>query len=375
MRVLSYETQPPVRLEVARDGADNFTVRALDPGVSGPHRLVFLVDAPATYFAPRIPREVTLPQVAAVRAPAPLPPRVRRAAQRVLDRLGVAPGDPAATALDKLVAYFRAFEAGAPPSPTGDVYLDLALSQRGVCRHRAFAFVITALAAGLPARYVTNEAHAFAEVWLPDNGWARVDLGGAALELEIANAGDKVMHRPRGPDPFPKPRAYAENYTRLRGPVAGLSGEQLAEAHRPQGPATPSDDPTSTEPVAAGVTDLLRGGAAAARPAASGEPAKGHLSLRVDGASRSGFRGEAIRVAGRATPAEGSASPAGLRIDLYLAPAGAQGRGARVVGRTVTDAQGRFEVAVELPADLALGRHEIFAVTAGNAEVGPAISD
>src|SRR5437016_1903843 len=82
-------------------------------------------------------------------------------------------------------------------------------------RHRAFAFLVSALAAGIPARYLSNEAHAWAEVWAPQKGWMRVDLGGAAVELDVANASDKTIHRPRGKDPFPKPRAYAEGYTRL----------------------------------------------------------------------------------------------------------------------------------------------------------------
>src|SRR5262249_60940504 len=119
------------------------------------------------------------------------------------------------------------------PAPTGDVYLDLALSRRGVCRHRAFAFMITANAAGIPTRYVTNEAHAWAEVWVPESGWVRVDLGGAALELDVANASGKSMYRARGADPFPKPKPYANGYTRLRGAVDGLSSEQNAEATRP----------------------------------------------------------------------------------------------------------------------------------------------
>jgi hypothetical protein len=365
MRVLSYETEPPVKLVFAKDAADNFSVRAADARQRGEHRLVFLVDAPASYFAPRVPRGVPLAQAAAARPAAKLPPRARRAAEIVLERLGVDRAGTVDAALDKLVEHFRSFDAGAPPSPSGDVYLDLALSRRGVCRHRAFAFVITASAAGIPARYVTNEAHAFAEVWLPEIGWVRVDLGGAALELEVANAGDKAMHRPRGADPFPKPREYTENYTRLRGPVDGLSREQIAEAQRPAAPATLSDDPSSTDPVTPATTDLVR------TPETG--PKKARVTLHVETTSRLGFRGEAVRVAGRA--AAGDRGPAGLRVDLYLAPAGADGRGARIVGQTVTDERGRFEAAVELPLDLLLGRHEVYALTPGNAEYGPAISE
>lgn len=367
MRVLSYESQPATHLTFGKDAADNFSVRAADPRVSGEHRIVFLVDAPAAYFAPRIPKGVPLAKAAAGRAPAQLSPKVARAAELVLTRLGVDRNGTLDAALDKLIEHFRSFEAGSPPSPSGDVYLDLALSRRGVCRHRAFAFMITANAAGIPARYLTNEAHAWSEVWLPEVGWARVDLGGAALELEVANASDKALHRPRGADPFPKPRAYAENYTRLKGPVPGLSRDQIAEAQRAAATASgAADDPTSTDPVAPEVTDLPHPGAPALQSVK-----KERITLAVDSVDRRGFRGESVRIAGHT---EG-AVPAGLRIDLYMAPAGSGGRGARAVGQTVTDDKGRFDAAIELPLDLLLGKHEVFAVTAGNAEVGPAISE
>ena len=364
MRILSYETHPRTRLTFLRDGADNFALRGAEPRASGQVRVVFLADAAASYFAPRYPAETARGEK---RAPATLPPRVARSAAIVLARVGVTRDDDARARLDKLVEYFRAFEAGEPPSPSGDVYLDLALSRRGVCRHRAFAFMITANAAGLPARYVTNEAHAFAEVWLEGAGWARVDLGGAALELEVANAGDKTLHRPRAEDPFPRPREYADNYTQLRGNVDGLSGEQIAEAHRPREPrAGAAEEPGSTDPVAPGITDLPRAVAVEG-------PRKRPVTLVVDGVTRRGFRGETVRLSGRATD-DGDAI-AGLRVDLYLAPAGSNGRGARIVGQAITDRDGKFLLAAELPVDLVLGQHEVYAVTPGNAELGPAISE
>ena len=55
--------------------------------------------------------------------------------------------------------------------------------QKGVCRHRAFAFLVTALGLGIPARMVANEAHAWVEV-RGETGWQRIDLGGAAAAIE-----------------------------------------------------------------------------------------------------------------------------------------------------------------------------------------------
>ena len=371
MRILSYEVQPRARLVFARDAADNFYLRA-DDGARGQHRVVFLVDAPAVYFAPKVPGGVSLVEVARKRPPLPLPEHARASATVMLARLGITADMSADRAVGRLVDYFRGFQAGSPPPPSGDIYLDLALSRRGVCRHRAFAFMVTANAAGIPTRYVTNEAHAFVEIWMPGPGWLRVDLGGAALELDVANEGDKTMYRPRGEDPFPKPPAYTENYTRLRGNVGGLSSQQLADA---RGRATPplvepgappdGRDPRSTDPVAAPTQRLPRKAEAA--------PGKRPLTLQIESVDKSGFRGELVRVTGHAAGAVGP--PEGLRVDVYLAPEGSDGEGAKLIGQAVTDKTGAFTLATELPADIGLGKHEVYVLTPGDAEYGPAISE
>jgi hypothetical protein len=224
--------------------------------------------------------------------------------------------------------------------------------------------MITANAAGIPARYVANEAHAFGEIWLPDAGWIRVDLGGASPELDIANAGDKTLYRPRGEDPFPKPRAYSENYTRLRGAIQGLSPSQVADG---RGRATPppvgaAADPTSTDPVAAPQTGLVR-----PRPPATGKKV---IRLALDLVEGEGFRGETLRVAGHAVGA-----PEGLRVDIYLSPEGTAGQGARVVGQATIDKAGAFAIRIEIPQDMPLGRHEVYALTPGNSDFAPAVSD
>lgn len=83
-------------------------------------------------------------------------------------------------------------------------------SRRGFCEHYASAFVFLMRAAGIPARVVTgymggernpvgdylivrqSEAHAWAEVWLDDAGWQRVDptaaVAPARVELGLAEA-------------------------------------------------------------------------------------------------------------------------------------------------------------------------------------------
>jgi protein-glutamine gamma-glutamyltransferase len=90
--------------------------------------------------------------------------------------------------------------------------------QRGFCEHFASAFVFLIRAAGVPARVVTgyqggeinpvdgtlvvrqSDAHAWAEVWLPDEGWRRVDPTALAAPLRIESGLSAAL--PRG-EPLP----------------------------------------------------------------------------------------------------------------------------------------------------------------------------
>lgn len=91
-------------------------------------------------------------------------------------------------------------------------------TRRGFCEHYASAFTLLMRAAGIPARVVTgyqggevnplggylivrqSDAHAWAEVWLADAGWVRVDPTAAVaperiehrIDLGLARAGDAV---------------------------------------------------------------------------------------------------------------------------------------------------------------------------------------
>ncbi|HET9623243.1 MAG TPA: transglutaminase domain-containing protein, partial [Kofleriaceae bacterium] len=188
MRILSYEIQPKLAVKFEKDGADNFYVRTDEAGAAGTYRLVFLADADAGYFAPSLPQGGRFtPRVIQTMTPPELRPQlpaaVARQAKVTLDRLQIDADMDLGVVFNKLVGYFRGFEAKALPRNTGDIYRDLCDTQAGVCRHRAFAFMITADAIGIPTRFVENEAHAFVEVWFPTRGWQRIDLGGAALRM------------------------------------------------------------------------------------------------------------------------------------------------------------------------------------------------
>jgi len=368
MRILSYQTQPAVALQFLRDGADNYSVQAADFGM-GPVRLVFLVDAPASYFAPRLPGSVKLAELprlvpAQLATGVRLSRRARDAAETVLKKLRIDRETPLDVAVDRLVAYFRAFEAGPTPELSDDVYLDLALSQRGVCRHRSFAFLVTALAAGIPTRYVTNEAHAFVEIWLPgDQGWARVDLGGAALELDVTNAADKQMHRPRGEDPFAKPPEYTNNYTQLSGDIRGLSAAQRAEAGKPLPDAPADSSPGATRPNPAPVTGLPRQNDPA--------PDRALMSITLTSLAGDAYRGDRLVLAGVARSETGI--PGGVPVAVYFAPNGVL-KEAILVGETVTASDGTFKTELELSSRMPVGRYAVYATSSGDDRFAPAVS-
>jgi hypothetical protein len=81
-------------------------------------------------------------------------------------------------------------------------------SRQGFCEHYAAAFVMLMRSAGIPSRVVTGyqggeynpvgdywlirqaDAHAWAEIWLPDKGWERVDPTAAVAPERIERALD-----------------------------------------------------------------------------------------------------------------------------------------------------------------------------------------
>src|SRR5690606_23407070 len=137
----------------------------------------------------------------------PVPPSVVGVAQEVATHIGVGRNMTPAGVLASLVSYFRKFKESAElPTSTEslDLYRELSLSQKGVCRHRAYAFAVTAIALGLPTRLVHNEAHAWVEVYDTEL-WHRIDLGGAATNInETRPDALSPNHRPPA-DPFTWP--------------------------------------------------------------------------------------------------------------------------------------------------------------------------
>jgi transglutaminase-like putative cysteine protease len=124
---------------------------------------------------------------------------------------GVLPEDLVERALD----FFRErdfFYTLTPPA-LGDDATDEFLfdTRKGFCEHYASAFAVMMRAAGVPARVVTGyqggelnsvgdyyivrqyDAHAWAEVWLEDRGWVRVDPIAAVAPARIAQGSARTL--------------------------------------------------------------------------------------------------------------------------------------------------------------------------------------
>lgn len=253
-RLLSYQTTPALRVRFDTDAAENLFVTAER---TGRYRLVYLLDAPQRYFSgPIFPTELRSPvrlAYAGEQAPAPLPAHIQREAEIVLRKLKLRRTATAeyGTVLNQLVSYFRDF-AVLPLEPDGSnesLYLRIALSKRGVCRHRSYAFVVTALAIGIPARYIENELHAFVEVHVPSvpgqaGYWRRINLGGAPLEQRVVEAEARAAYHEKGSDPFERPEAFrGEAPPRVQG--APTRGAAAPEGASPSGDGRPTPDPAS----------------------------------------------------------------------------------------------------------------------------------
>jgi len=381
IHILSYESTPGTNLIFSKDSSDNYFVRSDETGSSGTYRVVFLSEAPARYFAPKIPTSMRIRDIPKGVVPE-VPEAVATVAKEVLSEMRLHRDMPVEEVLDKLVFYFRSFDAKASPPKTGNVYLDLINSQAGVCRHRSYAFMITANTLGLPTRYLSNEAHAWVEVWLPGAEWMRIDLGGAASTLNVSNAADKAMYRPRGEDPFAKPKTYEENYTKLEGDVRGLRDDQIAERQEPytgsggegsggQGGGSEGNGNFFGEGDEALTSDSGDNGPltgpGSRLPVESDELQEGKILTRsaITAVESQGYRGETIDVSAFISEADGTGL-AGAPINVFLAPAGNEGNDSFVVGRGVSDDTGAATISVEIPSDLKTQRYEVFVSFPGN---------
>ena len=359
-RILTLRTEPPsARVHLERDHADNFYAVLEDGDRSTREvRVVFLTDAPRTYFgfdeSAALP---TAPSDALVAEVPVLPDAVESDALAFArDDLCLERGDPFDRVVSRLVEHFRSFEESEePPADTGNIFLDLARGMRGVCRHRAYGFAITAMALGIPTRFVNNEAHAWVEIHMPERrGWLRIDLGGSAQGLVSRRADAGPAYQPDVHDPLPRPESYERSLARTSG--GGSSGASSSSASSVVDPsAPPGSDPGATEltgtgrdPSAPSPPDPL--GLGTTPPA----PVRAPLALALDRRHWDVLRGQSFEVTGRATSAEAPAD--GVRVEVLLRDARG---GEQLLGVTVTDAHGVFHASFGVPPDAQVGERSL----------------
>lgn len=375
----------PVRLY--RDGAENWFVEA---DVAAKVRLVTELAAPRATFGGDFgnPTWAQLPPVA------PLPPAIERSAAEVSVRLGVSRSQAPREVVSKLVGYFRSFvESEDPPTSSRDIYLDLALSRKGVCRHRAFAFLVTAQHLRLPTRMITNEAHAWVEVH-DGRLWRRLDLGGAGRMLRDPGSRNVPYEAP--PDPFAWPQGSTRgedlgDRARHAPPSParpnGPSGPSGADAGAPSGATPNGPGPNGARPNGTGPTgDTLdpNGSPGDPRGSSSGRPGRpgssggggassvpderppSAVSLAIQGPDAR--RGAPLRIRGEVKSAGESCGA--VTVDVVLKSAA----GELVIGQLATDAQGVYDGSIVLPSTVPLGDYELVAQTFGDAKCGRSIS-
>ena len=391
-RVLEIISEPPVTVGVQRDEAGN---HALLIEADELVRVNMKIAVPRSYFVGRF--DPTSWENLERSLVIDLPDEARRQARRVLGDRGISPSDEPHEALLELIAYFRDFKGEAFPDSlrAGDLYYAIASNQIGVCRHRSFAFVITASALGIPARYVYNEAHAFVEVHWPGLGWRRVDLGGAAEDVLMRSQGDQSrVHDVGEPDVLPQPAAFREEMERLAeqeterrersgegdgdnggfdfedGPMNRLDDEQRGEASgTEQGEPPPSTDGASER-------DGDAGQELAYDPEAWGEDQETRrlVAVRLEEYPSTLQRGEPLRLVGQLIAEDDAALGARpLRVVLSSPRARDASRG-RLLGGVTTDAAGRFVADLTVPLDLEVGRWSLVVVFDGDEEYAEAQS-
>ena len=347
-RLLRMHANPDQRVSILRDGADNWFARG---ATRTRVRLVVELAIPRATFGSEFANvdwgaldPHRLPQF----------PGHAAAFEEVARTIGVSRAMRPRDAVQRMVEYFRSFApSDDPPKERDDIYLDLALSRKGVCRHRAFAFLVTSLHLGVPARMVVNEAHAWVEVF-DATLWHRIDLGGASLNIE-------QEIDPSRPPYVPPPDPYAW-------PESRDSGQDLAERSRAE---QRSQTPGPRAPGAPSGSSAASSASSAPPPAppASGAPrdsAAAQTEVEVHAIDKDIRRGLPLHLQGHVS---GEGGPcAHVRVDVLLAnDAAPQGL---IVGSLSTDDRGRYDGAVVVPRDFALGDYDLVVATPGDTRCG-----
>ncbi|MEO6574289.1 MAG: transglutaminase-like domain-containing protein, partial [Polyangiaceae bacterium] len=350
-----------VGIHLWRDGAENWFVEGMQPSRV---RLVMELTIPRAAFGGGFgnPRWTEYPPLQQ------LPANVAAAVQVVTARIGVSRAQSPREVVRKLVAYYRAFtDSDDPPRGNADIYLDLALSQKGVCRHRAFAFLVTALGLGLPTRMVVNEAHAWVEVH-DGTLYRRIDLGGAGRTLGDPKSG-KTAHAPPA-DPFAWPSGATRGTDladRSNGAAASAaaSGAGGTGSGSGAGGTNPRTGTTSGTPATIPSTNMSTTPAPADSKAEKDDRPASKIDLSI--ADPDARRGGPLHVKGTVV-ADGDPC-SNVVVDVVLREI-AHPRHEVRIGSIATDLHGVFVGALILPASVPVGDYEVAAHTQGDLRCG-----
>jgi hypothetical protein len=360
-----------VRFQLWKDGAENWFIEAES---STRARIVMELSAPRAAFG----GDFGNPSWAELLPLPPLPNAVQRSANEVTAKIGVSRRLSPRDDVTKLVAYFRGFtDSEDPPAPSRDIYLDLALSRKGVCRHRAFAFMVTALSLGLPTRMVVNEAHAWVELH-DGRMWRRVDLGGAGQTLHDPLSNNVPYDPP--PDPFAWPQGATRGddlADRARHARAGSSSSppgspSASPSVTPVGPSSASgasssgpngnDDPNGAS-SSGGASGFGQSGPNGRKPGTPDDRPPAIVTMSLAGADA--HRGAPFKVRGQVS-ADGE--PCGhVTVEIVLH---SRQQGDVAIGQLATDERGAYDGAIVLPSAVPLGDYDVQARTLGDNRCG-----
>jgi hypothetical protein len=290
----------------------------------------------------------------------PLPPAVRSAALDVAREIGVSQRQTPKQVVAALVSYFRGFApSDATPKATrgAQLYEELSLSRKGVCRHRAYAFTVTALGLGIPTRMVRNEAHAWVEVY-DGVRFHRVDLGGAAGRMELDPRTADHLYRPPQ-DTFSWPEGSESGQGMLADTLDGAPGAQ------PGAPGAASSASGRTTPVPSASAPGAAASAAAPQRLAPIGDDRPHATVDLKLEQLSSVRGGVVHLKGSV---EAAGEPCLFsRVDVSLRDAS----GVETwLGAFPTDESGRLEGRVTVPFDIDVGDYKVIARTPGTGRCG-----
>jgi hypothetical protein len=363
MAVYSAHLEPESPFGFYVDRAENWFLRA--PEGRGTARLVMHVGVARAAFDGRIEASSysalvsELPQV---------PANVERVASQLLQSVGASRVLAPADALGHLVAYFRGFAESSerPTASQGEaLYRELVLSRKGVCRHRAYAFVVTSLGLGIPARFVHNEAHAWVEVFGGIH-WHRIDLGGAASGIDYRG------EPPEGPAHRPPAEAFAWP-KQAQSAVHSISTSSFQPTNGAPS-AQPGSAPSADSPpkTAASVAPVTSSEQPVAQPKLEPNPnrARGRGRLIVSLSTPADVqRGQELGITGRIEASEGHCG--NVRVDATLV----QKARRSAIGSFATDDNGHFATKLTVPADLPVGSYALVVSTPGTKDCPPASTE